>query len=39
MQLEAMYVPNKIVEEFVTEFYKETIQRHNRATVLVTRLK
>ena len=38
MQLEAIYVPNKITEEFVTEFYKKTTQRHNRATALITRL-
>jgi len=39
MQLEAIYVPNKIAEEFVIEFYKRTTQRHNRATALVARLR
>jgi len=38
MQLEAMYIPSKIAEEFVTEFYKETTQRHNGAIALVARL-
>jgi len=38
MQLEAMYIPNEIAEEFITEFHKGTIQRHNRATALITRL-
>jgi len=38
MQLETIYVLNKITEEFVTEFYKETTQRHNGATVLVAKL-
>jgi len=33
-----MYIPNEIAEEFVTEFYKGTTQRHNGTTVLVTRL-
>jgi len=36
--LEATYVPSKIAEEFVTEFYKGTTQRHNGAIALVTRL-
>jgi len=39
MQLEAIYVPNKITEEFVIEFHKGTTQRHNRAIALVARLK
>ena len=39
MQLEAMYIPSKIAEEFITEFHKGTTQGHNRAIVLVTRLK
>jgi len=34
-----MYIPNKVAEEFVTEFHKGITQRHNRATVLVTRLR
>jgi len=38
MQLETMYVPSKIAEEFITEFHKGTTQRYNRTTVLVTRL-
>jgi len=38
MQLEAMYIPSKIAEEFVTEFHKGTIQRHNGTTALVARL-
>jgi len=38
VQLEAMYIPSKIAEEFVIEFYKGTMQRHNRATVLIARL-
>jgi len=38
MQLEAMYILSEIAEEFVTEFYKGTTQRHNRAIVLITRL-
>jgi len=38
MQLEAIYVPNEIAEEFITEFHKRTTQRHNGATVLVARL-
>jgi len=39
MQLEAIYVPSEIAEEFVTEFHKETTQEYNKATVLVTRLR
>jgi len=39
MQLETIYIPSKIAEEFVIEFYKGTTQRHNKATVLVTRLR
>jgi len=39
MQLKAIYVPNKIAEEFVTEFYKGTTQRHNGAIMLVVRLR
>jgi len=35
VQLETIYVPNEIAEEFVTEFHKKTTQRHNRATALV----
>ena len=38
MQFEAIYIPSKIAEEFVTEFHKGTTQRHNKATALVTRL-
>ena len=38
MQLEAMYILSEIAEEFVTEFYKGTTQRHNGAIVLVARL-
>jgi len=37
--LETMYIPSEIAEEFVTEFYKGTTQRHNRAIVLVARLR
>jgi len=33
-----MYVLSKIAEEFITEFYKETTQRYNRAIALVARL-
>ena len=36
--MEVTYIPNKIAEEFVTEFHKRTTQRHNRATALVARL-
>jgi len=39
MQLETMYIPSEIAEEFVIKFHKETTQRHNGAIVLVTRLK
>ena len=39
IQLEAMYIPGKITEEFVTEFYKGTTQEHNGAIVLITRLR
>jgi len=39
MQLETTYVPSKITEKFVTEFHKETTQRHNRATALITKLR
>jgi len=38
MQLEAIYVLSKIAEEFVTEFHKETTQRHNGVTALIARL-
>jgi len=38
MQLKAMYIPSKIAEEFVIKFHKETMQRHNGVTALVTRL-
>jgi len=38
VQLEAIYIPNKIVEKFVTEFHKRTTQEHNRTTALVARL-
>jgi len=38
MQLKVTYIPSKIAEEFVTEFYKGATQRHNRATALVARL-
>jgi len=38
MQLEAIYILSEIAEEFVTEFYKKTTQRHNRATALIVRL-
>jgi len=38
MQLEVTYVPNKIAEEFVTEFHKRTTQEHNKTTALVARL-
>jgi len=38
MQLEVIYVPNEIIEEFVIKFHKRTTQRHNRATALVARL-
>jgi len=38
VQLKAIYIPNKIAEEFVTEFHKGTTQRHNGTTALVTRL-
>ena len=37
-QLEITYIPGKVTEEFVTEFYKGITQRHNRAIVLVARL-
>ena len=39
MQLEVIYIPSKITEEFVTEFYKGTTQRYNKVTVLVARLR
>ena len=38
MQLKATYIPSEITEKFVTEFHKGTIQRHNKAMALVTRL-
>ena len=38
MQLETIYIPSKIAEEFVTEFHKRTTQRHNKAIALVVRL-
>jgi len=38
MQLEVTYIPNKIAEEFVTEFHKRITQRHNKAIALVARL-
>jgi len=38
MQLEAIYIPNKIAEEFITEFYKGTTQGHNRAIALIARI-
>jgi len=38
MQLETMYVLSEIAEEFITEFHKETTQRHNKAIALVARL-
>jgi len=38
MQLEAIYIPSEIAEEFVTEFHKGITQRHNRATALIARL-
>jgi len=38
MQLEAIYVLSEIAEEFITEFYKGTTQRHNGAIALVVRL-
>jgi len=38
MQLEAIYISSEIAEEFITEFYKGTTQRHNRATALVAKL-
>ena len=38
MQLETIYIPSEIAEEFITEFHKETTQRHNRAIALVARL-
>jgi len=39
MQLETMYIPSKIAEEFVIEFHKGIIQRYNGTTALVTRLR
>ena len=33
-----MYVPSKIAEEFITEFYNGITQGHNGATALVARL-
>jgi len=36
--LETIYILNKIAEEFITEFHKETTQKHNKATALVVRL-
>ena len=36
--MEITYILSKIAEEFVTEFYKETTQRHNGTTALVARL-
>ena len=33
-----MYIPSKIIEEFITEFYKGTTQGYNRAIALVARL-
>ena len=38
MQLKAMYIPSKIAEEFVTEFHKKTMQRHNKTIALIARL-
>jgi len=38
MQLEAIYILNKIAEKFVTEFHKKTTQRHNIAIALIARL-
>ena len=35
---ELMYIPRSIVKKFVKDFYKELIQKHNRATALVNRL-
>ena len=36
---EAMYIPRNIIKEFVEEFYRNLIQRHNRATALVRKLE
>ena len=38
MQLETIYIPNEIAEEFVMKFHKGTMQGHNKATALVVRL-
>jgi len=38
VQLEAIYIPSKIVKEFITEFHKGTTQKHNGITALVARL-
>jgi len=38
MQLEAIYIPSKVAEEFIIEFHKGTTQRHNGAIVLIARL-
>ena len=38
MQLKAMYIPSKIVKEFITEFHKGITQRHNKAIALIARL-
>ena len=38
MQLETTYIPSKITEKFIIEFYKGTTQRHNKAITLIARL-
>jgi len=34
-----MYIPKSIAKEFVKEFYKNLIQRYNKATALVRKLE
>jgi len=34
-----MYIPRNITREFVKEFYRNLIQRYNRATALVRKLE
>ena len=35
----AMYIPKSIAKEFVKEFHANLTQRHNKATMLVKKLK
>jgi len=34
-----MYIFKNIIKEFIEEFYRNFIQRHNKATALVKRLE